>query len=1825
MAFTLTHRSKMASKINPNSFNQQQLDNLLSSMETADKKTQWISKKLKVVTKGWAGRLFWNLIFKRFAWTRSLFGINPEDSKQNLISLKSRIKSFGDTNLNKKYLRVINHFNAIFPHHPINVSDFIDLTSSRKMDYFNHIKNATDNQNPNQPPVNPTQGGSGPTPINPSAPSSQNPLPPIKNRDPQSLLEMTIQDNEPEAALWLLKEKGAKLDPLLTKAWDKTQKDMIEWLKIATKPINASPENLDHFALDVGYGYKSANLMVMQKKTDEINKTLKTAMVKVPPFLPISDFEMRRYIFSSIPEIETDWKKFLNSFDEATKKQFIKRDPNDAKIPPLKITPEGKNIIEGIQKKVINHFADNCYMTPQIKAWLEKEKPELIIVRSTGKEDTENNSNAGGNDSIPFVKPHPQEISDTIGKVLASYFGEKSVSQRLLAGDHSLFTQDRPFLPVLLQVMVMESGSNDAANKDPLDIPRSGVLFTTQKDKAEDVTFIQTGLGNNEGVVTSQVDVDSYFVDKKGNVHTVVKDKKTRFVRVEKNGHYEAAQINNNNPDLQRSQALPNGVVKDLKKVADSVALHYSKEKGKPKALDMEYTVKLKDKNAGTDKPVIYLLQARPLLSSEVKAVPSYLDLAKLETAPAENILGTTVLIDIRNDVRNIESTKQIIFADNLTTALKKYTNADDPQMIKTIVVRKSAPATSHESVVLRPKGVAVLVVEDPKTYSKVETMAGAATAANPLKIDTQRGLIVNTAGIADHKALEIQGLISYPIPREVSIPQSSFFDKIYTAASPKQRETLIKSELKNVEERYTNMVKDLLGGKPPFPFKDGEPNAYNIHRLFDVMATGNTEDAKRALGTLLKLLHAKMHQQLKDVNGFQAKLNIPLFNVYLYALKLSEREILPALYKTKPQSMERLYPIKFLEAAIFQQTGNDIVAADSYARSLKAHVQQNRGLQRANKLKLDLKNHPHAGEIVTLLEMGVNATVSQKSGEEWEKFVADLAKSKDAALIGKMHGIMNRMNELNLLSMGINIIFMDLYSKQKKKFAQVIQEMETELNNNKGTLDWIEANLKLMPSDPQINAWADPAIAGKQIATFGNQFLQTFGFGLNAPNSFIHRYNSSSAIGKLALLEFMNKSVNTYDAVIKQVTGSTKYPADRKLQAKHFAELLEPYFEMMQTSLKLIPKHVETAIMQPTMGSGYSFDKFVQTLKNGSSHYGAAKYGPGFAKLAAEVKQQSQPDTQKLFDARAEFAVASLVVGSKIDLDFHVEWPTSLEEYFTTFHQNMEVIRNMMTTELGLNKSLLSHQPEMTCDQIEQSFKKNFFQPKISYINQQGSSVEVVYNIPLRQHAGFLGVKFNPQKPENGIEITVKMMGNHEHNRWYQAAMFGAWLGNSPPLSLANNIPPVITWDKSAYNTRSVEFTLQVPSDYPTTPALIKALDFCMMQMTMGYRSDQEVITHLEAVSPLDQLDPNFFACTLWGNNPVMQKLFDKHQDAKLAQGIKNTLLAALKYKPATFDRSIIQNYIKQVAARNPEAIRQVITELHANQQLKAQMPDVWNCVAAQKALMVPPQQLYAESIQKKDWHTAIKTTQNTKNDAWKAEIISKMKALSEAELKSFVQTLDYDLKKLFTEQYVQHINAGIHAQLQADILKAADRGRHLAQLPQNLQTLQTKLNNFNANAEEIVDLSKKAMIGLAQSADYRGYNTLFAFESYIADYVGKAPYHYVWDNVHNDTKKLRKGGPLCIIKAMSLAGTPAQEKAFQAVETLINDYLDHGLTSPHKDDIRVSVYALSKAYYNNMDDKAAAAAKLKTLWRNSPEHINHLKGSYTLSPTTIPYNLPL
>lgn len=130
-----------------------------------------------------------------------------------------------------------------------------------------------------------------------------------------------------------------------------------------------------------------------------------------------------------------------------------------------------------------------------IKARISSKKSYAVRSSAAG-EDGEKNSYAG--QLASYLNCKNDEIFEAILKVWASIFSERNIQYRILNEIHST-----PEVGVVIQELI--------------DVESSGVMFTAHpllKEGYLDQVVINAGFGLGEGVVTDQVEVDSYIYSK---------------------------------------------------------------------------------------------------------------------------------------------------------------------------------------------------------------------------------------------------------------------------------------------------------------------------------------------------------------------------------------------------------------------------------------------------------------------------------------------------------------------------------------------------------------------------------------------------------------------------------------------------------------------------------------------------------------------------------------------------------------------------------------------------------------------------------------------------------------------------------------------------------------------------------------------------------------------------------------------------------------------------------------------------------------------------------------------------------------------------------------------------------------------------------------------------------------------------------------------------------------------------------------------------------------------------------------------------------------
>ncbi|MBS0584952.1 MAG: hypothetical protein JSR76_01460 [Verrucomicrobia bacterium] len=432
-------------------------------------------------------------------------------------------------------------------------------------------------------------------------------------------------------------------------------------------------------------GYKAANLEALRAVGDLLG-------FSVPSFWAIGHEALLAHIKAQYPDFLKDYAKLQGLLLEGRG-----------------LSPEVKAILERIRGSIERVFIDHPF--PITLASLEG---KYLIVRSTGKEDSKTSSNAGGNESIAFIpKDNPRAVSENIGKVIASYFSEKSYGQRLSVGDKTVF--EEPFVPVLLQSMVY----GDTV------LERSGVILVPSDDIARVAVVYGLAAGATDGTTPA----DRIYMPLDGQ-ETVVVCCKDRSLRMQELDGGPQCTLTPVGDLLPKEPALSSLMLLQMRKIVEGLRRYY----GYP--LDIEFTI-IGEK--------FYILQARPLITPPAKS-PSYL-------ADVADALTLSTIEDGGGYVRSIRSEKDVVVSADIEEAYAKFIAIpqDEKALVKTVIVKKTPVATSHCVVFLRSHGVAVLSME-------------ASPPEFPYAVDPQQGCLQRGEGEVR------EGYIAFPIPLELSL-----------------------------------------------------------------------------------------------------------------------------------------------------------------------------------------------------------------------------------------------------------------------------------------------------------------------------------------------------------------------------------------------------------------------------------------------------------------------------------------------------------------------------------------------------------------------------------------------------------------------------------------------------------------------------------------------------------------------------------------------------------------------------------------------------------------------------------------------------------------------------------------------------------------------------------------------------------------------------------------------------------------------------------------------------------------------------------------------
>lgn len=808
----------------------------------------------------------------------------------------------------------------------------------------------------------------------------------------------------------------------------------------------------DSYALE--YGYKAANLNELTKMLLPLNAKM-PGRYQVPAFFPLGNNEIQVFLSKTMM---SDKSMTIMDFIGQQLEQF-KKIQSSANNNAL--TQESISILESIEKSIEQVLTSQPFTleaAERQKAFAEflakvAEQKNLLMVRSTGKEDTKELANAGGNKSIAAVKPDIATVSKAMGVVIASYFGKKSISQRLLANDKTIF--DKPFMPVLPQIMI---GKN----------PISGVMFSEEAEgHTPGVTHIQATYGHGEGVVNGLVPVDTFYIGFTMLVHPLIRIKNYRLVPAADFSHLERVA---NSGQMAKSPCLSAEIVRDLKIGANIIQQYY----GYP--VDIEFVV---------ENNIIYLVQARPIVSKD--SAPSYLK-DEFVASVAEKLPVFTI-ITAGGTVRVIDQASALIIDDNIRKALDTFldpkTNKDEVQAVAS---GELAPATSHEGTTFRGADKAVV-------YSDMLEPLRALIAGNkfPLLIDVQRGLIVpfttSDQFMSPDAAIIKNAWFVHLIPKKTSL-----FSQFIQMKNGKE----IKPEEVMPDKKTSQLLDIIKNGS----FGDA------VNALKSMLARITQAIVVEQKKEKEKSVNPQIIAQLKNVFAHA----ISSAHEVMGALQQWDKSA-----KTIKDRLSRLYPIVFFEAIITQiSMPKEFVNDYSFGSVLKTELQEQKitkelamgpGEARAYAVQYGkAASFALSPQLATQWNTYIKSigALPQAQQQQFSRMIYDLAKDKVLPVWINISFVQAQQNAGNDHSKTTELLLQEY--NQAQLFIAQLRKVEASLStmplNNWTNPELFEKQWKefhknvLNPiTDPQFNKHYEQApLLGKLIAvSFLNNIVNQF------------------------------------------------------------------------------------------------------------------------------------------------------------------------------------------------------------------------------------------------------------------------------------------------------------------------------------------------------------------------------------------------------------------------------------------------------------------------------------------------------------------------------------------------------------------------------------------------------------------------------------------------------------------------------------------------------------------------------------------------------------
>lgn len=1143
-------------------------------------------------------------------------------------------------------------------------------------------------------------------------------------------------------------------------------------------------------------GNKASNLILLDNICAKIKKQL-NINVRVPEILPLS----HTIILDHLNKNASEWKRLWALFKE---KQNNEQGGLKA---------EAVHVLEALQKLILKTFDEHPMPPATLKEYLtfiqenDPSNPNIgLMVRSTGKEDSVDLANPGGNESVP-AGLDPLEISHAIGIVVASYFSEKSLKQRLLGKDGGQAILEDPFMPVLLQRMIGEPLLGQTTTKPVI---KSGVMYTSPVGAR-----IQLAPGHGELIVNSKGLFDTFFVTRENVVHAEINQKSERLVPalIQEDRKTRRVLISQSNPKALRDQpSISNFAALKLAEVGRMIEEHYGMQ------MDIEFVYEPHPTNPEQD--VIYLVQARPIPKGDLKLViPSSIPPDKIPDIKSRSEISKgSVVTPGGSAAKVITDRSQIIICDTIETALKIYLAQKDSP-VKAVIIKNMAPFTSHEAAQFNSKAIPVLQVDN---LGMIESWVNGERPV--LIVDPQRSQLVNySKHIKRHQESEQelyasgvlkQGFFKSPMPaQETLIP-------VFNLVSEKAK-ALVQTDAKDratvdIKEASDNLHKFKIGdlitkAKSSDPKESADALQLLLPGLFSLLDQTSVrssrepnvkkESSKEGYQSLLNKIEIIEAAKVGETNteAFKALQNILMF---FYKLgqssaakqagsahrKLFQQAMITGaeIYKSlqefskltlagndadgsdiKERQKELLELISKLEGLI-KNPGNKSL----FSSSVRQIAQENKARDKAKpheaEFKLSAEQEAYFTEFMKLQKVALN----KKFATQWSNFT--LICCQEPNKTQQLAHLIKYATELGFESDWINQSFARhcqavLNEKNKEKLTKLLSTASVDKNK----IEALEANriLSRMTEEAlqvakelngiklgkhrslikswehRIGEWADPLKFDKLWKEYEKDLLPLIDTLTLEPQ---HQPLTINAI-----LKTVQDLTEMMDRTIKAMKGSSEYKeSDRTLQAERFAKLLTPYHKLMEKWAKQIPE-----------------EQFAQWAKAIDDRVHFNQKENILSEINKIFNNLIKNPTADQLNSSGYFSVASARIGSPASFARQFvdrEEKLTLEDLFTLMHQNILSSTIFLGQKTKTAKEDLPEpiQPFIAAFEGIQVNTEDGRTTKTELvsIDHKYPLVQLEYNLPLQNHSAKFIIEYN-QETQKTI-IHTKLFGENHGGR---------------------------------------------------------------------------------------------------------------------------------------------------------------------------------------------------------------------------------------------------------------------------------------------------------------------------------------------------------------------------------------------------------------------------------------------------------------------------